>query len=448
MASAVIWPDKSLWKTNQKLKPVAVVKPITATSQTLSSKNSSPDNFWTELSKLKQTIFNDKQLPHDNLSDAVPKNYSCGECGKHFENESTSVQHFRTHMKTYEKIQTEEKHFQRKIGEKKFSERSEHEKKCSKNSKAFEKVQENSSSTASNKIKSKKMRTKKCPCGWRCGAEDCGSCSNCRDKTKFGGPNIKKQRCSTKICPKGVPYNNRAKDDKDPGETLTSDDNENNPNVKQKESNKITVSAKEFPQSSLKVAAKTSELNILVQETQSLSISKPEDKFKKLCKRRNEPNVKNQFECSQCRKSFKFIGKFRVHMKLHTGENTLKCSKCEKMFYQKSDIQSHIKKYCKGTIIFKDKRKHIDGKKGKKEEPSFENQDLKIAQCKSLPTKTKFPPLPASNIEPGSPYQTLQQVSRQLVSRKVSVKEAATLTGLTESDVTSWLESLLAALQL
>ena len=135
-------------------------------------------------------------------------------------------------------------------------------------------------------------------------------------------------------------------------------------------------------------------------------------------------------------------------MKLHTGENTLKCSKCEKMFYQKSDIQSHIKKYCKGTIIFKDKRKHIDEKKGKKEEPSFENQDLKISQYKSLPTKTKFPPLPASNIEPGSPYQTLQQVSRQLVSRKVSVKEAATLTGLTESDVTSWLESLLAALQL
>ena len=34
-----------------------------------------------------------------------------------------------------------------------------------------------------------------------CRALDCGKCSNCVDKKKFGGPELKRQRCSIKVCP-------------------------------------------------------------------------------------------------------------------------------------------------------------------------------------------------------------------------------------------------------
>ncbi len=33
-----------------------------------------------------------------------------------------------------------------------------------------------------------------------CTREDCGSCVNCKDKTKFGGKGRKKQRCIYRVC--------------------------------------------------------------------------------------------------------------------------------------------------------------------------------------------------------------------------------------------------------
>ena len=33
-----------------------------------------------------------------------------------------------------------------------------------------------------------------------CTASDCGGCKNCRDKTKFGGPGIKKKACLRRVC--------------------------------------------------------------------------------------------------------------------------------------------------------------------------------------------------------------------------------------------------------
>jgi len=34
--------------------------------------------------------------------------------------------------------------------------------------------------------------------GKSCATPDCGECTNCLDKPKFGGSNIKKQRCSSR----------------------------------------------------------------------------------------------------------------------------------------------------------------------------------------------------------------------------------------------------------
>ena len=35
-----------------------------------------------------------------------------------------------------------------------------------------------------------------------CLTPDCGSCSNCKDKPKFGGPGTKKQKCMIRKCQK------------------------------------------------------------------------------------------------------------------------------------------------------------------------------------------------------------------------------------------------------
>ena len=47
------------------------------------------------------------------------------------------------------------------------------------------------------------LQSARCACGpyKYCIAPDCGKCGNCLDKPKFGGPNSKKQKCSTKVCP-------------------------------------------------------------------------------------------------------------------------------------------------------------------------------------------------------------------------------------------------------
>jgi len=45
-----------------------------------------------------------------------------------------------------------------------------------------------------------RKRRKSCKTCDGCIAEDCGSCLNCRDKKKFGGSNIRKQKCVLKVC--------------------------------------------------------------------------------------------------------------------------------------------------------------------------------------------------------------------------------------------------------
>ena len=33
-----------------------------------------------------------------------------------------------------------------------------------------------------------------------CKREDCGTCQNCKDMVKFGGPGRKKQKCALRVC--------------------------------------------------------------------------------------------------------------------------------------------------------------------------------------------------------------------------------------------------------
>ena len=47
---------------------------------------------------------------------------------------------------------------------------------------------------------SRRKRRKACDNCENCRREDCGSCKNCLDKPKFGGSNVKKQRCVHRVC--------------------------------------------------------------------------------------------------------------------------------------------------------------------------------------------------------------------------------------------------------
>jgi len=44
------------------------------------------------------------------------------------------------------------------------------------------------------------MRAKRCNACAGCTREDCGTCEMCKDRTKFGGPNKKKQACLRRLC--------------------------------------------------------------------------------------------------------------------------------------------------------------------------------------------------------------------------------------------------------
>jgi len=46
----------------------------------------------------------------------------------------------------------------------------------------------------------KRIRSSRCGTCTSCLQPDCGSCINCMDKPKFGGPGIKKQACSRRKC--------------------------------------------------------------------------------------------------------------------------------------------------------------------------------------------------------------------------------------------------------
>ena len=50
------------------------------------------------------------------------------------------------------------------------------------------------------KITTKRKRRLACNECSACSREDCGSCSNCKDKPKFGGPGTKKQKCLMRKC--------------------------------------------------------------------------------------------------------------------------------------------------------------------------------------------------------------------------------------------------------
>ena len=49
-------------------------------------------------------------------------------------------------------------------------------------------------------VLSKRRRRSRCGVCAGCVREDCGECSHCRDKKKFGGPGKKKQACSARRC--------------------------------------------------------------------------------------------------------------------------------------------------------------------------------------------------------------------------------------------------------
>ena len=54
--------------------------------------------------------------------------------------------------------------------------------------------------TAAGKAALPKRRGRGCGGCGGCRREDCGKCNYCKDKTKFGGPGRKKQRCALRVC--------------------------------------------------------------------------------------------------------------------------------------------------------------------------------------------------------------------------------------------------------
>merc|ERR1712079_676303 len=50
-----------------------------------------------------------------------------------------------------------------------------------------------------------RKRSVRCNVCGPCRAEDCGTCNNCLDKPKFGGPNKKKQTCVNRKCVNMIP---------------------------------------------------------------------------------------------------------------------------------------------------------------------------------------------------------------------------------------------------
>ena len=56
----------------------------------------------------------------------------------------------------------------------------------------------------SNDYTGSKQRRQRCKCCSGCPAKDCGRCTACRDKIKFGGPGKLKQCCIERKCIKIV----------------------------------------------------------------------------------------------------------------------------------------------------------------------------------------------------------------------------------------------------
>ena len=53
---------------------------------------------------------------------------------------------------------------------------------------------------AESPVLSKRRRHSRCGVCAGCVKKDCGDCSHCKDKKKFGGPGKKKQACSARKC--------------------------------------------------------------------------------------------------------------------------------------------------------------------------------------------------------------------------------------------------------
>merc|ERR1719443_1117607 len=58
---------------------------------------------------------------------------------------------------------------------------------------------------ANNKEKETNKRLARCGRCDNCTRQDCGTCYNCADKPKFGGPGVKKQACINRKCLLMVP---------------------------------------------------------------------------------------------------------------------------------------------------------------------------------------------------------------------------------------------------
>jgi len=61
----------------------------------------------------------------------------------------------------------------------------------------------------------KRARTNRCGQCVGCNRGDCGTCKNCRDKPKFGGPGIKKQACVRRSCCNPLGDDGRLEDEDD-----------------------------------------------------------------------------------------------------------------------------------------------------------------------------------------------------------------------------------------
>ena len=49
--------------------------------------------------------------------------------------------------------------------------------------------------------------------------------------------------------------------------------------------------------------------------------------------------------CQECSKTFTHAASLKRHALIHTGEKKFKCKNCGKQFYQKTALQTHMKKY-------------------------------------------------------------------------------------------------------
>ncbi len=68
--------------------------------------------------------------------------------------------------------------------------------------------------------------------------------------------------------------------------------------------------------------------------------------------------------CIYCRKEFRYLGRFKNHVKKHQSDKIVRCSPCGKKFYSQANLNRHVKaKHVKVKLSFKKVRKNKENKK-------------------------------------------------------------------------------------